>query len=135
MLPDGDTVLFTLAKRANGRLALDWDKAKIVAQSLRTARRTTLIEGGSGARHVSSGHIVYAIAGVLYALPFDVGSLRVTGGQVPVIEGVARASQTGSAHWSLSDNGSLIYLPGPSTTIDRGRRCRAGRSKRHYRGV
>jgi eukaryotic-like serine/threonine-protein kinase len=116
MLPDGDTVLFTLAKGPSGRLADAWDKAQIVAQSLRTGRRTTIIEGGSGARYVSSGHILYAIGGVLYAVPFDAGKLRVDGGQVPVLEGVARASQTGSAHWSLSDNGSLIYLPGPSTT-------------------
>jgi serine/threonine-protein kinase len=116
MLPDGDTVLFTLAKSANGRLAEAWDKAQIVAQSIRTGRRTTLIESGSGARYVSSGHILYAIAGVLYAVPFDVGSLRVAGGQVPILEGVARATLTGSAHWSLSGTGSLVYLPGPSAT-------------------
>src|SRR5262245_2395249 len=122
MLPDRETVLFTLGKRtrAGNRIAETWDKAQIVAQSLKTGRRTTLINGGSDGRYVSTGHLVYAIDGVLYAVPFDDRLLKVEGGQIPVLEGVARAGQTGSAQWSLSDSGSLIYFPGPPTSSSGG---------------
>ena len=44
LLPDGDTVLFTIAKTMSpGRLG----EAQIVAQSLKTGERKTLIEGGT----------------------------------------------------------------------------------------
>ena len=46
------------------------------------------------------------------------GWLVVIGGPVPIIEGVARAgvSQTGVAHFVSSDNGSLVYIPGPASS-------------------
>jgi Tol biopolymer transport system component len=112
MLPDGDTVLFTLAKRATA-VCEDWDKAQIVAQSLRTGRRTT--SSRAAARpHVSSGHIgMRSPACVRSSLRCRKSSSHGRTGSRH--RRCARASQTGSAHWSLSDNGSLIYLPGPST--------------------
>jgi serine/threonine-protein kinase len=59
---------------------------------------------------------VYAVNGTLFAVPFDVKRLAVTGGSSPVLEGVRRFTnpgQTGVAHFSVSDTGSLIYIPGP----------------------
>jgi hypothetical protein len=111
LLPDHETVLFTLAKEAGGTAL--WDHAQIVVQSLKTGQRTTLIEGGSDGRYLSSGHLVYALGGVLYAIPFDAQGLRTTGVPVPVVEGVRRTTATGTAQFSVADNGSLIYIPGP----------------------
>jgi eukaryotic-like serine/threonine-protein kinase len=108
MLPDGDTVIFTIA-RGSGMDA--WDKAEIVAHSLKSGTRRTLVQGGSAARYVSTGHLVYALGGVLLALPFDLARLEARGVPVPVIEGVAR-SPSGSAQLSVSDTGSVVYLPG-----------------------
>ncbi len=116
MLPDGEHVLFTLAKAAAG---LDrWDKAQVVVQSLRTGERKTLVEGGSDARFLPTGHIVYALGGVVFAVRFDPRKLQVIGGPVPVIEGVRRAAGggSGSAQLSVSSNGSLVYVPGPVST-------------------
>ena len=94
-----------------------WDKAKIFVQPLKPgSARQLLIDGGADARYVSTGHIVYAFGGTLFAVPFDLGRLQVTGagGQVPVVEGVRRSSGvTGSAQFSFSNTGSLIYVPGP----------------------
>jgi eukaryotic-like serine/threonine-protein kinase len=115
MLPDGDTLLFTLGADSDvGR----WDKAQIVAQSLKTGVRKVLVDGGTDARFVGSGHIVYAIDGVLFAVPFDARKLAVIGGKVPIVEGVSRAEATitGSAQYAVSGNGTLIYLPGPVST-------------------
>ena len=89
LLPDGGTLLFTIVKRTDA--AIDrWDDAQIVVQSLETGVRKTLIEGGSDARYVPTGHIVYASGGTLFAVPFDLPKLEVTGGAVPVVEGVRR---------------------------------------------
>src|SRR2546422_6530672 len=112
-LPGAQAVLFTLAP-ATGRDR--WNKARIVVQSLKSGKRKTLIEGGSDARYVPTGHIVYALSGTLFAIPFNVKRLEVIGTPVPIIEGVRRApgaAGSGDAQLSFSNNGSLIYIPGP----------------------
>jgi Tol biopolymer transport system component len=115
MLPGAQAVLFTLAT-ATG---LDrWDKAQIVAQSLTSGERKTLIDGGSDGRYVPTGHLVYAREGVVFAVPFDVRRLEVTGRPIPIIEGVRRSvgDLTGTAHFSFSNTGSLVYIPGAAST-------------------
>jgi serine/threonine-protein kinase len=112
ILPGGEAVLYTVRKDA------DWDKAKIFVQSLKTgSKRELVIDGGSDGRYVSTGHIVYAYGGSLFAIPFDLGQLKKTSGPTPILEGVRRASggATGSAHFSFSNNGTLIYVPGPTS--------------------
>lgn len=111
-LPDGQHVLFTLA---TGTAPDRWNKALIIAQSLVTGERTTLIAGGSDARYVPTGHLVYALGGSLLAVAFDARRLRVSGAPVPVVEGVRRgaAEATGAAQFSVARNGSLMYVPGP----------------------
>ena len=81
LLPDGGTLLFTIGKRSNA--AIDrWDEAQIVVQSLKTGVRKALIKGGTDARYVPTGHIVYMSGGTLFAVPFDLPKLEVTGGAV-----------------------------------------------------
>ena len=112
MLPGGEWVLMTvLAGQAS------WDEAQIVAQSVTTGERTVLIEGGRDGRYLSTGHLVYGLNGVLFAVLFDVDSREVTGGPVPLVEGVRAAIGTGSAaggasQFSVSASGSLVYRPG-----------------------
>ena len=85
-------------------------------QPLKSNESKTLIEGGSDARYVSTGHLVYALGGTLFAVPFDLRRLEVTGEAVPIVEGVRRAPDTGVAQFSFSNTGSLIYIPGPVST-------------------
>ena len=120
MLPDGRTMLFTLA---TGSGTDRWDKAKVVVQSLRSRERKTLIDGGSDGHYLSTGHIVYALDGTLFAVPFDPRQLELTGEPVPIIRGIRRGNTpdvtAGAAQFSVSDTGSLVYVPGPiSTTSD-----------------
>jgi serine/threonine-protein kinase len=111
LLPDGQTVLFTVVTSTAGDR---WDKGLIVVQSLKSGARKTVISGGSDARYLPTGHIVYAIGGVMFAVPFDVRRLEVSGGPVPVVEGVQRAGiVTGTAQFSTAGNGSAVFLPGP----------------------
>ena len=62
--------------------------------------------------YASTGHLVYATTdGSVRAVPFDAASLDVTGGSVPLVEGVA-VRRTGGAAFSLSENGRLVYALG-----------------------
>jgi len=128
ILPGGEWVLFTLT-RATGRTR--WDEAQIVVQSLESGERKLLWEGGSDARYVPTGHLVYALEDVLFALPFDLTSLEVLGGPVPVIDGVRRSSSpestAGTANYGFSARGTLVYLSG-STVGNRGILALADRS-------
>ena len=65
LLPDGETVLFTLGKAGTG--SERWDKADIVVQSMKTGTRTAIIHGGGDARYLRTGHLVYAVGGVVFA--------------------------------------------------------------------
>jgi len=71
------------------------------------------LRGGRDARYVETGHLVYARSGTLLAVPFDLARLEVTGGPVPLVEGVRDAgATTGATHFSVSVDGSLVYVPG-----------------------
>src|SRR5262249_16978701 len=106
-LPGGDWILFTL--RPNG--VQDWNQAQIVAQSLKTGERRILINVGRDARYVLTGHLVYALNRVLYAVRFDAAAVQVVGGPVSLVEGVSDAiNVTGAAHFSVAANGALAYV-------------------------
>jgi Tol biopolymer transport system component len=124
MLPGGDALLFTVATVGAGQDA--WDRARIVVQRLGSGERTTLVDGASEGRYVSTGHLVFAIGGILFARPFNLGRLQVDGPQVAVLEGVRRGSGTGSTSITLnamqaaiSDSGTLVYVPGPLVSSSR----------------
>jgi len=113
LLPGGQAVLFTVADSSG---ALDFDRARIALQSLRDGERKVLIEGGSDARYLKTGHIVFARGGGLWAVPFDLSRLAVTGSPVSIVEGVARGIGVfglATSQYDVSENGTLAYVPGP----------------------
>ena len=116
VLPSEKAVLFTLGDGRN------WDDAQIVVHSLETGERKVLIEGGRDARYVPTGHLVYVLDGTLLAVPVDVDDLEVTGGAIPMAEGVMTAvgALTGAAQFSVSDTGALVYVAG--SDLDQGDR-------------
>ena len=120
LLPDGQTILFTLAPQSVGA----WNKAKIVAHRLDTGKQTVVIDGGTDARYLPTGHIVYSLNNVLLAAPFDVSGLTLTGGSVPLVETVAQtnAGQTGAAQFGVSSNGTLVYVPEAGFTVGEAKR-------------
>ena len=114
ILPDGKSVIFTLASSTG---PTRWGEAQIVVQSLASDERTILPLTGSDARYVPTGHIVYMVEDVLFAVPFDLANLAVSGGPVSIAQGLARPSQaTGVGHFSFSANGSLVQVFGQGNT-------------------
>jgi serine/threonine-protein kinase len=90
-----------------------FDDALIALVDLDAGTWTTIIEGGSDARYVPTGHIVYAHGGNLLAVPFDLDTLTVA--DVPPViveEGVVTDPASGLAQFDFSDNGTLVFMPG-----------------------
>ncbi len=102
MLPNGRGVLFTIANERP-------DSAQIAVLDLRTGQRKTLINGGSDAKYVSSGHLVYVAAGTLRAVRFNPTTLDVLSDPVPVVDHVM-AAPGGAGNYAVSQNGTLIYV-------------------------
>jgi serine/threonine-protein kinase len=114
LLPGGKAVLFTVPLQDSAR----WDDAVVAVQSLETGERKILVQGGTYARYVPTGHVVYLRAGTLMGVPFDLQRLEVTGTPAPLIEGVMQGS-VGGGQFSFSRRGDLVYVPGaePARTL------------------
>ncbi len=130
LLPGGEWLLYTLA---TGTAPDRWDNARVVIRSLTSGEETTVFTGGSDARYVSTGHLVYAVGGNLFAVPFDLRRKQVAGRAFPAIRGVRRgaAALTGTAQFAVARNGTLVYVPGaPSANWDLGITDRKGTTER-----
>ena len=101
LLPGGDWVLFTLSPVG----ATSWNEAKAVVQSLSSGERAMVVDPARDARYVQTGHLVYALDGVLFAVPFDAASRQVTGGPVPLVGEVADAGSFPGTHFTVSESG------------------------------
>ena len=108
LLPDGRTVLFTLAPTTG-----IWDDAQIVVQSVDGGTRRTLVSGGTDGRYLPTGHLVYVHRQAVLAVPFDTTSLDIRHVPVRLLEGVRRdgGARGNAAQFTTSSNGTLAYLP------------------------
>jgi len=106
-LPGGKAVLFTAG--ANG---ITFGNAKIAVQAVGNGELPRPIQAGVNPHYAASGHLVYAQAGVLMAVPFDPQRLIATGAAVPMMEGVLESPINGAAQFSLSNTGLLVYVSG-----------------------
>jgi Tol biopolymer transport system component len=113
VLPGGKTVLVTSSAGGGS-----WEDADIVVYSMASGERKTLQHGGFHARYLTSGHVVYMHGGTLFAVPFDLKQLEVTGQPAPILEGVVNAPIYGGAQFSVSETGNLVYVGGRSGSQD-----------------
>lgn len=110
-LPTGLSVLFT--DNTAGRL----DEAVVAMLSLETGDIKPLFAGGTSARYSSTGHILYARAGSLLAVPFDASAGELVGPEFLLIDGVLTGIN-GAAQFAVAGDGTLAYVAGnvsPST--------------------
>jgi serine/threonine-protein kinase len=112
VLPGGKAILFT-------SVTTGWDTANILLQPLDTGKPRVLVQGGTDARYVNTGHIVYMKLGTLMAVPFDLSSLQITGSPVALIEGVMHGvnapngtDETGAGQFAISPAGTMAYVLG-----------------------
>ncbi len=69
-LPDGRAVLMTIGSADIS----SFDDAHVDLLEMESGSRRTIIEGGASARYAPTGHLVYARAGSLLAVPFDLNN-------------------------------------------------------------
>ena len=105
-LPGSQAVLFTITATKGGI-----DAAQVAVLDLRTGTQKTLLRGGSQAQFVPSGHLVYAAAGTLRAVAFDLERLAVRGTPAPVLPQVVTLP-TGVAEFDVARSGTLTYVSG-----------------------
>ena len=106
LLPDGKTLLVT-------------DRRSIRTVSLETLEANTIIDRGADPQYVESGHIIFSLPGRLMAVPFDVRSLSVSGSPVPVVDNVRTESVASDAQYTVSENGTLVYIRGGASDVGR----------------
>jgi serine/threonine-protein kinase len=108
-------VLFTAGRSGS------FDNARIGVLSLNTGEQRVLVEGGTNARYVPTGpgpddrgggYLVYWRNASLFAVPFDLRALQVTGSPVPIVEGVLGFPPVGFADYTFSDAGTLVFASG-----------------------
>jgi serine/threonine-protein kinase len=107
ILPGGKAVLFNASVDYG-----NYDEAEIAVLSLKNHHRKTLLpHGGMYPRYLSTGHLVYATKGALFAVRFDPDRLEVRGAATPLVD-LASDSSVGSAQLDVSPSGTLAYRRG-----------------------
>jgi serine/threonine-protein kinase len=104
-VPGAKAVLFTVSHGAVNQIA---------ALDLKTGQWHVVIEDGFNGMYAPTGHLVFTRQQTLYAAPFDLKRLAVTGPEVPVITGLSPLAAFQPVY-SFSDNGLLVYLEGTSS--------------------
>ena len=114
-LPGGRQLLFTVlpVNTADGEQFAVLDLVK--------GGYTKIGKGGVNGKYAASGHLTFMRGSTIFAQPFDLGRLAVTGGEVPVIENASVNGPTGTGDYSFSDAGLLAYVfdegSGRGTTV------------------
>ncbi len=67
-------------------------------------------------RYLHDGRLLFAGAGKLYAVAFDLASRSIRGAPVPVLDGVATGPNTGAAWYDVTRQGMLAYVTGGKVT-------------------
>ena len=118
VLPGGRAVLYTVSAVVG-----NYTNAWIAVQPLPTGTPQIVQRGGSYGRYLSSGrgsptraeheggHLTWVHDGTLFAAPFGLTTLAVTGPAVPVVPAVASSSLSGGAEVEVSHTGTLVYVP------------------------
>jgi serine/threonine-protein kinase len=118
MLPGGKAVLYTVTNPAGTRSPEGaYANANIVVQTVPKGTPKIVWRGGYFGRYLRSGHLTYIRDGTMFAAPFDVTRLEMTGQPVPVLEGMVYGAGNGAAQISVSDDGTLVYVPGSDVTV------------------
>ncbi len=107
-LPGGKAVLFVIATAKD---IGSFSQSEIAVERLDTHAMKILPVRGTYPRYSSTGHLLFAREGRLFAVPFDVKRLQVTGQPMPVLDSVRSSPNSGVTNFMVSDTGALAYLP------------------------
>jgi Tol biopolymer transport system component len=101
-LPEGRGFLFTSVNGSGVQSIAVFDGSSRVTR--------TLIPNATCARYTSTGHLIYASGRTLYAAPFDLSTLAVSGDPIVLVDGVLMGT-AGCAYFATSRTGVVAYVP------------------------
>jgi len=107
VLPGAQWMLFAARKAGH-----TFDEADIEAISLKNGAVRTIFKGGTDPHYIPAGYLVFVRAGTLMAVPFDPVKLGVKGYPAAVEHNLMENPVIGAGQYSVSANGTLVYLPG-----------------------
>jgi serine/threonine-protein kinase len=108
ILPGGNALLFS-----GHTSRMNWDDATLFVQPLPSGERKIVQSGGSYGTYLASGHVVYLHDAKIFAVPFDLERLKVTGPPFLALDGVRSNPNGGSAQFAASETGTFVYLSRP----------------------
>jgi hypothetical protein len=90
------------------------DRSRVVVVVPGEPERLVIAEGAGSPTFVAGdapgvGHVVYAAAGRLVAVPFDATRRMVKGAAVPIVENVAMRANLDFADYAVSSTGTLVF--------------------------
>ena len=103
-LPGGRALLFTI-QPASGEAG----DQRVAILDLATGTWDTVIEGGYAARYVPTGHLVYASAGALWAIRFDVAQRRTRGAPVELLRPLQVGITYAVGQFDVGSDGTFVY--------------------------
>ena len=109
-LPDGRGVVFTITPIAGGA-----DKGRLAALNVGSGRYVELTRSGISVHAASTGILIYATSGTLWAWPFDSSKPEATTTPVAVVRDVV-TSDSGVVDAVMARNGTLAYVAGGAIT-------------------
>ena len=103
IIPERNAALLTVAL-GGGRYRID-------VLDLETNESKILIEDAIRPDYTASGHLVFLSAGSLWAAPFDLENLEITGLEKLVVSNIESTTSYQLAAYSFSDQGRMVYIP------------------------
>jgi serine/threonine protein kinase/Tol biopolymer transport system component len=103
-----DSILFTVGADS----IASFNEARIFIAPREKNGPRTLIAGGSDARYLPTGHLVYGYDGALLAAGFNPAQGKLQGPAIPIVEGLRMSPSNGATQYDVSANGTLVYAPG-----------------------
>jgi hypothetical protein len=82
---------------------------------MQTGQRRPLVENATTPRIATTPigtYLLFERANTIYAAPFDVEKVSVTGSEVAVVDGVMTDRNLFCAVYDVADDGTLVYIPG-----------------------
>jgi serine/threonine-protein kinase len=110
-LPGGRYVLYTDTSEGST------DEASLAALDLETLGTRTLVRGATSPRYATTGDLLFARDGAIYAASFDASRAEVTGAERKLLDGVM-SSNNGSAQFTVGGSGTLAYVAGGTALGD-----------------
>ena len=113
LLPDKENIIVSSASLVSAR-----DDSNLILYNRATGEHKTLIPNAFNARYIpQTGHILFTRISSLYAVPFDIENLTLSGIEVEVIKNIETNGILGSSAYSVSNDGRLLYLRGSDVAV------------------